>query len=605
MSYAAEPYAQFVEDLLLSLTGGVSRERFAFLPEDAPFRLAPPGPVVRSTLRVFGQVEGAYHRFVLDTDYALTPDNVVEWKATADGTPAADAVWPDEGTAFYVNYDYQAPPGSVPRLNDRNPGSIVRLFSESFAREYAVLSRQLEAVYRAGFLDTSTGRDLDQLVALVGITRRDRTFAIGTAIFGRTTPSPADIFIPEGTRLSTAEPPLAEFETSEDRTLHRGNLSVEVPIRARTSGTDGVVPAGAVRVMHRPILGVEEVQNPQGTQLSGDVETDEVLRMRARRALESAGQATIGALTGRLASLPGVREKDVLLTEDAIQRPGVVVLTVAAKLDQATGVRAIDIIEETRPAGVRVIHRLDARPGPTTIKPSANLLPENENQPPQDTLEGDGMFAPVIIKAIVVPTSAALTSEERAQLKRESEEAITAAVEASGVGEPVIYNRVVAALMAVSGVQDVALDLYWYGQGAGPRHRNLYPGSTLRPTVDPDHLGQINVLIGGEVVALDVSVIIHLETLPGGDRTADLEAARVEVLAQLRDNVSAVTTLTPANLLAQIHPPTSFSVTELHYTGEYLTAGVQLTTADQTLPLTAQEVPWVRNVAAADSNQDS
>jgi hypothetical protein len=66
-----------------------------------------------------------------------------------------------------------------------------------------------------------------------------------------------------------------------------------------------------------------------------------------------------------------------------------------------------------------------------------------------------------------------------------------------------------------------------------------------------------------------------------------------------------VTTLTPANLLAQIHPPTSFSVTELHYTGEYLTAGVQLTTADQTLPLTAQEVPWVRNVAAADSNQDS
>lgn len=600
MSYAAEPYAQFVEDLLLSLTGGVSRERFVFLPENAPFRLAPPGPVVPSTMRVFGQVEGAYHRFVRDTDYALTADSVVEWKANADGAPAADAVWPDDGTAFYANYDYQPPPGVQPRLNDRNPGSIVRLLSESFAREYSVLSRQLEAVYRAGFLETSTGRDLDQLVALVGITRRDRSYAVGTAVFSRSTPSPADIFIPTGTRLSTSAPPPAEFETSEDRTLHRGNLSVEVPIRARQSGTDGVVPAGAVRVIHRPILGVEEVSNPQGTQLAGDVETDEVLRTRARRALESAGQATIGALTDQLASLPGIREKDVLLTEDAIQRPGVVVLTVAAKLDQATGTRAIDIIESTRPAGVRVIHRLDARPGPSSIIPGKNLVPEDETQPPDDTLEGDGMFAPVTVKAILVPASATLTADERAALKAAGEAAIAAAVAESGVGEPVIYNRIVSALMALAGVQDVALDLSWSGDTTGPRHRNLYPGGTLRPTVDPDHGGAVEVLVGGEVVALDVTATIHLETAPGGDRTADLEAARVEVLAQLRDGASSLTTINPANLLGLIHPPTSFSVSAIHYTGEYLTAGVQLTSPDVPLTLTAQEVPWVRNVAGED-----
>jgi uncharacterized phage protein gp47/JayE len=599
MSYAAEPYAQFVEDLLLSLTGGVSRERFVFRAENAPFRLAPPGPVVPSAMRVFGQVEGVYHRFVRDTDYALTADNVVDWKAKSDGSPAADAVWPDDGTAFYVNYDYQPPPGTQPRLNDRNPGSVVRLFSESFAREYAVLSRQLEAVYRAGFLETSTGRDLDQLVALVGITRRDRSYAVGTAVFGRSTPSPADVFIPTGTRLSTSVPPPAEFETAEDATLHRGNLSVEVPIRARQSGTGGVVPAGAIQVIHRPILGVEEVSNPQGTQLSGDVETDEVLRTRARRALESAGQATIGALTDQLASLPGVREKDVLLTEDAIQRPGVVVLTVAAKLDQATGTRAIDIIESTRPAGVRVIHRLDARPGPSSIVPGQNLVPD-EGRAPDDTIEGDGMFAPAVVQAVLVPSSATLTAEERAALKTAGEEAITAAVAESGVGEPVIYNRVVAALMALPGVQDVALELYWQGPGTGPRHRNLYPGGTLRPTVDPDHGGAVEVLVGGEVVALDVTATIHLETAPGGDRTADLEAARVEVLTQLRDTVSSLTTITPANLLGLINAPTSFSVSAIHYTGEYLTAGVQLTVPDVELVLTAQEVPWVRQVIGVD-----
>jgi uncharacterized phage protein gp47/JayE len=602
MSYAAEPYAQFVEDLLLSLTGGVSRERFVFLAENAPFRLAPPGPVVPSTMRVFGQVEGAYHRFVMDTDYELTADSVVEWKANADGAPAADAVWPDDGTAFYVNYDYQAAPGTSPRLSDRNPGSIVRLLSESFAREYAVLSRQLEAVYRAGFLETATGRDLDQLVALVGITRRDRSYAVGTAIFGRATPSPADIFIPTGTRLSTSVPPPAEFETSEDRTLHRGNLSVEVPIRARQSGTSGVVPAGAISVIHRPILGVEEVSNPQGTQLSGDVETDEVLRTRARRALESAGQATIGALTDQLASLPGVREKDVLLTEDAIQRPGVVVLTVAAKLDPATGTRAIDIIETTRPAGVRVIHRLDARPGPSSVTPGQNFVPNTEGpQPPDDTVEGDGMFAPVVVRAVLIPTSATLTAEERAALKGLGEEAIAAAVAESGVGEPVIYNRVAASLMALPGVQDVAMELFWQGSVGGPRHHNLFPGGTLRPTVDPDHGGAVEVLIGGEVVALDVEATIHLETSgPNSDRTADLEAARVEVLTQLRDNVSSLTVINPANLMGLINAPTSFTVTAIHYTGEYLTAGVQLTSPDVELTLTAQEVPWVREVTGKD-----
>ena len=104
MSYAAEPYAQFVNDLLTSLTGGVVREQFTFLPEDGPFRLSPPAPLIKSTLQVFGQSGGVYANFQRDRDFALTADFAIQWNAAADGTPAADAVWPDEGTPFYVNY---------------------------------------------------------------------------------------------------------------------------------------------------------------------------------------------------------------------------------------------------------------------------------------------------------------------------------------------------------------------------------------------------------------------------------------------------------------------------------------------------------------------
>ena len=95
MTYAAEPYPQFVEDLLTALTGGVIRQRFQFLPEAQPFRLAPPGPILPSSLLVYGIVAGDYARFVAGKDFVLDADSVIVWNANPDETPAPDAVWPD------------------------------------------------------------------------------------------------------------------------------------------------------------------------------------------------------------------------------------------------------------------------------------------------------------------------------------------------------------------------------------------------------------------------------------------------------------------------------------------------------------------------------
>ncbi|WP_164018118.1 baseplate J/gp47 family protein [Pyxidicoccus trucidator] len=596
MSYAAEPYAQFVEDLLLSLTGGVARERFVFLPENAPFRLSPPGPVVPSTLSVFGQVDGDFYRFVLDTDFTLDTDGGIEWLASPDGTPAADAVWPDEGTAFFANYDHRGPSGAAPRLNDRNPGSVVRLLSESFAREYAVVSRQLEGVYEAGFLDTATGRDLDNLVRLVGLERRDRTFATGSVVFSRGSPAPADIFVPEGTRLSTAEPPLAEFETTEDRTLHRGSLSVEAPIRARDSGPLGVAPARSISVIHRPILGIESAANPQGTRLDGDPETDEALRARARRALETAGQGTVGALKGALATLPGVREKDILLEEDPLTRPGLVTVSVAAELTQALAERAVDLIESTRPVGVRVLHHLSVTPPPEVVTPSANLVSEMEGDP-QDSLDGEGLFAPVVARVILVPGSARLSAQDRTALKTLAEETLRVTVADAGVGEAVVYNRVVAALMGIDGVVDAALELYPPSAPNGPRHRNVFPGRTRRPSVATKDGGSIEVRVAGELLGLEVVVGITLLGAGAlGDTAANLDAARYQIMAQLRDGVGSLTNLTAAALRGLITPPETFTVNTLSYTGEYVTAGVRLNGVSPALTLTPQELAWIRNV---------
>lgn len=602
MSFAAEPYAQFVDDLLIALTGGVTREQFMFVPAQAPYRLAPPGPLVRSTLQVYGQVDQAFARFRLDRDFTLTADNVIQWKARADGTPAADARWPDEGTAFYANYDHKGPHGPAAVLSDRNPGSMTRLLAETFAREYAVLSKQLDSVYRAGFLTTATGRDLDQLVALLGLQRRTRTFAAGSAIFSRTSPAPADGFIPAGTKLSTAEPPAVVFETTTDKVLHRGGLSVEAPIRATVSGEAGVVAERTITVINRPILGVESVVNPQGTQLLGDDETDDALRARAQRALEGSGKATRGALTAALTSLAALRDKDLLLSEDHLARPGVVTVNIAAPLDNASAIDALLLLEETRPAGVRVISHLDVAP-PIDAGALANVADD-------DTAAEEGLpatadlYQPVQIRALLLPATTNLTAAERAALKRRGEDACRAFVKEAGIGEVLVYNRLIAALMAEEGVLDVAVELYKKpaaGPATGPRRMNLAPGKTLRPKLDDLDL---DVEVASELVAFDVSAQIVLTDIGHlVDTEAALSEARIQIAGQLQDRIGAVVGPINATVLASLIVPTeSFGVPSLGYTVEYLEAGVRLNSDSPEVTLGALERPWIRVVKAREGS---
>jgi phage-related baseplate assembly protein len=614
VSYAAEPYAQFVQDMLLALTGGVTRQEFQFLPEQMPFKLTAPGPVVGTSVQIFGQANGAYRRFLLRTDYALLDDFSIQWKTRQDGTRAADAVWPDDGTTFYANFEYLAPGGAVPQLTDRNPGSVVRLIAESFAREYAMFSQQLEAVYRAGFVATAGGRDLDQLAVLVGITRRLATFAGGTVVFGRSTPAPADIFIPAGTRVSTSQPPPLVFATTAPQTLRRGNLSVEAPIQSLNAGAGGIVDAGTIQVLHRPILGIETVSNTVATQFAGTSEDDTALRARVQRALETAGQATTGALLGALTSIPGVREKDVRIEEDPLAHPGVVKLNVAlsAMADtQATGQQpgaallqtlqqALDIIEETRPVGVRVLSNLQVAPPPgSAIPPNLPSPPPTEAPVSLGTNPNPtNLFLPVNVSVRVWPTTATLTAKQKTDLVQKCQSAVNDFLLQAGIGEFLIYNRLITALMAVDNVLDVRVEMYPQANPEQPHDKNLVPDNpSVRPTA-----GVVDVQLGGSLLMLDITVAV---TLKGASLTGDPGTARAAALELIQDQLrnglqkQQPSTLSAGALRALLSDPDTYSVTDLHYRVEYQDAGVRIHQQDVTLPLSGTEQLWVRSVAAS------
>lgn len=602
MTYAAEPYSQFVDDLLTALTGGAIREQFRFLPEEEPFRLASPSAVIPNTVRAYGLADHVYTRFRQKTDFVLGSDRTILWQAAPDGTPAKDAVWPDAGSTFFVNYEYQ---GANPQITDRNPGSVTRLIAESFAREYAVLSRQLETVYQAGFLDTASGRDLEQLAALVGVSRRRRLSATGSAVFSRSSPAPADIFIPAGTKLSTVEPPAVVFETTEERTLQRGSLSAEAPIQATVPGAAGVVIAQAVQVINRPILGIDTVGNPQATRFSGADETDDELRARTRRSLEGAGKATTGALLGALTTLPGLREKDIRIAEDYLAHPGVVKLNVAlpemseAELASARE-QAVALIEASRPVGVRIEHNIDApRPvGPATPgEGSVAAPPGSEPVNLGAAASAEDLFLPVNVDVKLTPTTLSLSADERTQLTRRAENVVTAFLKEAGIGEALVYNRLVASLMQLEGVLDVALALYPQTGSVADGRKNLLPAN---PNAKPVK-GSVNVQIGGALVTLDVAVSVTLKgaALAAPDPLAAKSAALAEVTGILAGFVATLEsgTLSVNLLKGKLTGSDTYSVGDLHYRAEYVEAGVRIHQQDVELPLTGMERLWIRNTA--------
>lgn len=188
-------------------------------------------------------------------------------------------------------------------------GSVIRTIIEAIMAEVDIQNYSIDQIYKAMNIDTATGEDLDAIVAILGVTRRNATYAEGTVIFGRSDPYESDIAIEYAQMISTRQNTngdIIEFMvTDEGAKLPAGKLEVAVNIRAIEPGSI-YLPTNTITVINTSIIGIEYVVNR--TELIGgtDMETDDELRKRAKNALAGLGKGTNAALRSAIIDIPGV-----------------------------------------------------------------------------------------------------------------------------------------------------------------------------------------------------------------------------------------------------------------------------------------------------------
>jgi len=536
MTFVAQPYEQFVSDLLTSLTGGLSREEHRFLGREETYSLTALG-VRPETLRVAGEQNEAFATFELGIDYVYDGQtNALRWKP--------GGARPDDRSYFYVAYYTQEMPR---RLTDRNPGSVTTTLAEAFSRELAVLHRQMVGIYESGFVDLASGSALDHVVALVGLTRKNARFASGEVLFKRTSPSPGDITIPSGTVVSTDAG--QNFETTDRRTLRRGQLAVTAPVRAQVEGPPGKVEAEAIVSINRPIFGIDSVVNDASTFFASDKETDEELRRRARGALERAGKSTVDAIRYALIEdLSEVTDANVQVVERS-ETPGYV--EVRLGLDTAASPDLVARVEESifnaRPAGVRVVHNLPTESPSTSARRAdaitrAEALSDLEAQPDVPGLNDlpagvlatmpDGVLrlrAEIFLRL----SEANLSGAQKQNIEDATRATVTDCVEAIPMGSPIIYSKLLGRIVAPETIADAVLIL---GAEAGGEF-HAYAGSLSsdgrKAKVDALFVGLME-----ERVLVDV--LVRVEQKPGaaaGDGITD--ALRVAVTDAVNVSLAA------------------------------------------------------------------
>lgn len=324
-----------------------------------------------------------------------------------------------------------------PAYADIVPGSEWDDMSRSWMLEAdRIYDRMLTELPAAALPATATGEWLDLWADAVGLTRKAATYASGAVRF--TGPDGTDIST--GTQVSTEAPtPDAEpatFQTTDPDTIASG--TVDIPVTALDAGSIGNVAANSTTILDSTVIASVIVTNPQAITGGSDVETDEALQARVIKKLQGTnGAGNIDYYENLALNYPGVGFVTVQPNTPSIGHVTVMISDING--DPASTAMIDGLQEQLDPssssaqgAGVAPIGAtvIVAAPAPLAIAVAATVVPE-----PGYSIDGSGGTTDL------TPSLTAAVLRYGTIL---------------GVGDDVIHNKVLAALIDVLGVADIS-----------------------------------------------------------------------------------------------------------------------------------------------------
>lgn len=243
------------------------------------------------------------------------------------------------------------------KINNVRPGAVVRTMTEALLAELDIQYYQIKRIFDNIDLDTATGEDLERLIKILGVVRKNATPCTTELLFGRSIASTVDIPIPYGSIVSTradGSGNVTEFIVTEyNAVLPAGELEVMVECDAVEAGVI-YVPMNTVIVMNRPIMNIEYVNNPENIYGGSDIEDDFSLRERARNVFATLGKSTIAALEGAVLAIEGVQDVVCVDCARGVGTADMIVVTATIPPRDELKDQIEAVIYETKAAGIDV-----------------------------------------------------------------------------------------------------------------------------------------------------------------------------------------------------------------------------------------------------------
>jgi uncharacterized phage protein gp47/JayE len=331
--------------------------------------------------------------------------------------------------------------GETVNTSERSPlGILLRIFAWFLSKPW----EKAEDVYYSAYINTAQGIQQDRLGPYVGITRIPEQFAEGSVSFTGV----AGYTIAAGFSVRTQSGKY--FTTLSNATLDGAGLGTAL-IRASEPGVRGNVAVGTIIEIVNPNPNVTSVTNPSAATGGREKETDPEFRERFQLSVSGGGASTVDSIRGALLRVQGVRAATIIenntLSTDLAGRPG--------KSFQAyvLGGDADEIAQSilgTKAAGIESYGEVsrtvaDLSGSQHIIKFSyaeevaihINVDITRNDQYPAD---GDAQIRSAIIRYIG------------------GEAADGSLYSGLGMGNDVIYTKLISAIFKVEGVEDVSLE---------------------------------------------------------------------------------------------------------------------------------------------------